>query len=199
MSAPIIHDLAKVYATEEAALDLLSRAEVPQERVVPFGKLTPLQWWQWVDREVTKGLTDGLSGIVAAAAEEYGSNPAFREWRQVEAQPTAYLTEPIDVFVGRDAELAELHTRLTPGGPAVALTPAPYRVSAHGGGGIGKTRLARHYGHLHRDDYPGGVLFTVVDDQAPLDVWADLGRVSGTSFRSWHTVPGSQRTPSVIR
>ncbi len=80
-----------------------------------------------------------------------------------------------DVFVGRDDELVRLHDSLTPQ-HAVALTPAACRVAAHGGGGIGKTRLAVEYAWRHLEAYPGGVFFGVVDERTPLEVWADLGR-----------------------
>ncbi|KAE8454590.1 hypothetical protein EG329_000213 [Mollisiaceae sp. DMI_Dod_QoI] len=66
------------------------------------------------------------------------------------------MMRPNSTFVGREAELAELHMMLmdkkrrSEGSSAVFLQCLP---------GGGKTHLARQYVYQHLDDYPGGVFF----------------------------------------
>jgi tetratricopeptide (TPR) repeat protein len=78
-------------------------------------------------------------------------------------------------FKGREQDLALLHNALL-GAGSVALRSHPGHVYAHGGGGIGKSRLAIEYAWRRRDDYPGGVFFTVVAARTPLAVLAGFGR-----------------------
>ena len=54
-------------------------------------------------------------------------------------------------FTGREAALAALHEKLWAGSAAAVTQP----VAAHGLGGIGKSVLAREYGHRHREEYAG--------------------------------------------
>lgn len=81
-------------------------------------------------------------------------------------------------FVGRERLLADLHAALA-GGGNVALRSAdatPGRVFAHGGGGIGKSRLAIEYAHQHAAAYPGGIFFAVAGERDPVAIWAELAR-----------------------
>jgi len=80
-----------------------------------------------------------------------------------------------DGFKGRDQDLALLHNALL-GAGSVALRSHPGHVYAHGGGGLGKSRLAIEYAWRRRDDYPGGVFFAVVTTRTPLAVLAGFGR-----------------------
>jgi tetratricopeptide (TPR) repeat protein/transcriptional regulator with XRE-family HTH domain len=66
--------------------------------------------------------------------------------------------DPIPHFVGREAELAELHSRLTAG----------VRVAVHGLGGVGKTQLVVQHLHRRRADYPDGVFWLRADGEARL-------------------------------
>jgi hypothetical protein len=54
-------------------------------------------------------------------------------------------------FTGRESELSSIHEMLWSGRTAAVTQP----VAAHGLGGIGKSALAREYGHRHQDDYAG--------------------------------------------
>ncbi|MFF4191908.1 BTAD domain-containing putative transcriptional regulator [Nonomuraea sp. NPDC001831] len=58
-------------------------------------------------------------------------------------------------FVGRSRELAELETRLAPGG---RRPPAPLMIVT-GPPGVGKSTLAAQVAHLVQDDFPDGQLF----------------------------------------
>ena len=62
-------------------------------------------------------------------------------------------------FVGREADLTNLHAALSGGDPAdnrpVGILPA----GLIGQGGMGKTALAVEYCHRHKADYPGGVFW----------------------------------------
>jgi len=76
---------------------------------------------------------------------------------------------PDSYFVDRQKELDYMHQVLTSGG----------RLAITGLDGIGKTRLAIEYAHLHRNDYPGGVFFAHLaahgNDPAPiLRQWLQL-------------------------
>jgi DNA-binding SARP family transcriptional activator/tetratricopeptide (TPR) repeat protein len=66
------------------------------------------------------------------------------------------LPSPPAWFTGRTRELAELTAAMRPDGAAGATVV----VSAIGGaGGIGKTWLALHWAHQHRDEFPDGQLY----------------------------------------
>src|SRR5262249_1839968 len=59
-------------------------------------------------------------------------------------------------FVGRDDDLARLHTSLSGSGAGpVGIRPA----GLTGMGGIGKTQLAVEYVYRCKDDYPGGIFW----------------------------------------
>ncbi len=79
-------------------------------------------------------------------------------------------------FKGRERTLEQLHEQLR-GAGEVALTSANAgRVFAHGGGGIGKSRLAIEYAYRYQAEYPGGVFFTRVEKRGPLEIWAEFAR-----------------------
>jgi predicted ATPase/serine/threonine protein kinase/Tfp pilus assembly protein PilF len=71
-----------------------------------------------------------------------------------------HLPAESNAFVGRDAELVALHERLTGADRLVTLT---------GTAGIGKTRLAVHYGWRYLDAWPGGVWFCDLSEARGLD------------------------------
>ncbi|MEU4532458.1 tetratricopeptide repeat protein [Micromonospora ureilytica] len=68
-------------------------------------------------------------------------------------------------FVGRRAELAALDAQLD----AVRRGGGPGIVVIDGMGGIGKTALALHWGHLHRDDFPDGQVYLDLRGFSPGD------------------------------
>ena len=73
---------------------------------------------------------------------------------------TARPPDPIDHFVGRTAELDQLHQ---------LLCSAPnHRLAISGLGGIGKTQLAVQYLHHHPADYPTGIFWLRGDDATVL-------------------------------
>jgi tetratricopeptide (TPR) repeat protein len=66
--------------------------------------------------------------------------------------------DPMPHFVGREAELADLHR----------LLQARSRVAVHGLGGVGKTQLAVQHLHQRRADYPDGVFWLRAEHAAGL-------------------------------
>ncbi len=66
--------------------------------------------------------------------------------------------EPTEYFVGREAEIAEIHDRLRQTG----------RLSVHGLGGVGKTQLVARYLRDHRDHYPDGLFWLRADQESTL-------------------------------
>ena len=73
----------------------------------------------------------------------------------------AQLPSAVAGFAGRDSDLAELDAllaRQAPGGPVVVIT---------GMAGVGKTALAVHWAHRHRDDFPDGQLYVNLAGYAP--------------------------------
>jgi hypothetical protein len=87
-------------------------------------------------------------------------------------RPTAphNLPELPDHFVGREDELAALHTLLE-GGNDAAISG----VAALGDGGIGKSLLALAYAYRHLEKYPGGVVYLRGDSPSLV---ADLALVA---------------------
>jgi tetratricopeptide (TPR) repeat protein/transcriptional regulator with XRE-family HTH domain len=74
--------------------------------------------------------------------------------------------DPMPHFVGREAELAELHR----------LLRDHSWVAVHGLGGVGKTQLAVQYLHQRRADYPDGVFWLRAEQEAELV--GDLGSLA---------------------
>jgi DNA-binding SARP family transcriptional activator len=72
----------------------------------------------------------------------------------------AQLPSAVAGFAGRDSDLAELDALASraPGGPVVVIT---------GTAGVGKTALAVHWAHRHRDEFPGGQLYVNLAGYAP--------------------------------
>jgi Effector-associated domain 1/CHAT domain len=61
--------LAEAFGTAEKADDLLNEAEIPQIRLRPFNAHSPLEFWNYVCRELDNGLiVDGLRKLTEAAA-----------------------------------------------------------------------------------------------------------------------------------
>ncbi|MBN1139102.1 MAG: hypothetical protein JXM73_21155 [Anaerolineae bacterium] len=75
-------------------------------------------------------------------------------------------------FVGREADLQQLHALLLAGDSPVGVQPA----GLTGMGGIGKTQLAVEYAYRYRQVYPGGIYW--INAAAPLaQEFARLGRL----------------------
>jgi predicted ATPase len=86
-------------------------------------------------------VAEGLAGRPSVA----GPAPHDPLWRARHVLPA----EP-DPFIGRDADIAELERQLSGAARLVTLL---------GAGGMGKTRLATHYGWRRLGAWPGGVWF----------------------------------------
>ncbi len=145
-----------------------------------------LKQFTWVD--LRKGITEeGLDRLVWGITGQKPAAGSLGERAGVAAdKPTVgiddgsiargrfYGLPPATdaVFLGRDEDLERVHETLQPN-RAVALTAC---VSAHGGGGVGKTRLAFEYAWRYAEHYPGGVFWAVVGDREPRAVWSELGR-----------------------
>ncbi|HEY4025222.1 MAG TPA: helix-turn-helix transcriptional regulator [Candidatus Dormibacteraeota bacterium] len=93
---------------------------------------------------------------LAAAARQARSKPA------PEAVPpesrAGIPPDPIPHFVGRAAELEELHRTLL----------ARRRIAVHGLGGVGKTQLVVQYLHRRRAEYPDGVFWLRAEHETSL-------------------------------
>ncbi|WP_406353478.1 tetratricopeptide repeat protein [Streptomyces sp. NBC_00658] len=102
----------------------------------------------------------GVGGDVGVAITGDGARvvmlpaEAVRWAREVDAPPGAANLpgSASGVFVGREDELARLRRLLTDEGEA-AVTQVSAMRAIHGLGGIGKSTLALHYAHLHRQAY----------------------------------------------
>jgi tetratricopeptide (TPR) repeat protein len=79
-------------------------------------------------------------------------------------------------FKGRERTLEKLHALLRDPSPVALTGGGSGRVFAHGGGGIGKSRLAIEYAYRYRDEYPGGVFFARVEKRTLQEVWAEFAR-----------------------
>ncbi|MFE2032332.1 tetratricopeptide repeat protein [Streptomyces scopuliridis] len=92
------------------------------------------------------------------------------------------------VFVGRQADMAELSSAMSDGPP---MTPSV----VHGLGGMGKSTLALHYAHHHRSRYnpiwwipaetPSGITNALTDLAARLNPDASLTTTSSAEGAAW--------------
>lgn len=92
--------------------------------------------------------------------------------------PGCQLPPDIADFVGRERELATVHTALESDGPAPSI------VVLSGPPGVGKTTAAVHAAHLARPRYPEGQLFVRLrggehNPRTPADVLGELLRLLG--------------------
>jgi hypothetical protein len=81
-------------------------------------------------------------------------------------------------FMGRDAELANLHRILFDAKRPAAITQA----AIHGMGGIGKTSLAAEYAHSYRDSYESVWWAPAEEKTILLNSLADLARLLDPAF-----------------
>ncbi|MFI8938306.1 tetratricopeptide repeat protein [Streptomyces syringium] len=92
------------------------------------------------------------------------------------------------VFVGRDEDLARLGAAMDAGGAPTVV---------HGLGGMGKSTLALHYAHCHRDRYnpvwwvpaetPDGITLALATLAAHLDPYAGLTASASAEGAAWAT------------
>ncbi|MFG3052988.1 tetratricopeptide repeat protein [Kitasatospora sp. NPDC048239] len=85
---------------------------------------------------------------------------------------------PRPVCIGRDEDLAWLRRILTSDGSS-AVTQAP---AVHGLGGIGKTTLALHYAHHHRDAY---TLVWWINAESPARIEQSLAALARLLYPAW--------------
>ncbi|HYO58473.1 tetratricopeptide repeat protein, partial [Archangium sp.] len=79
-------------------------------------------------------------------------------------------------FKGREQTLEEIHALLREPTPVALTSEGKGHVFAHGGGGMGKSRLAIEYAYRYRDEYSGGVFFTRMEKRHPQEIWAEFAR-----------------------
>ncbi len=79
-------------------------------------------------------------------------------------------------FKGREQALEQLHALLRETGKVALTSGTVGPVYAHGGGGMGKSRLAIEYAHRYRQEYPGGVFFAYVGERGPRAIFAEFAR-----------------------
>ncbi len=95
---------------------------------------------------------------------------------QFQTESTPGLTEPsrtLEVFVGREDKLAQLHQHL------LSSENTPVAITAlHGMAGVGKSWLVDHFYATHQSAFPGGYLRLTLDAENPTSaelMLADLG------------------------
>jgi len=79
-------------------------------------------------------------------------------------------------FKGRERALKELHALLRETNTVAPTGGSVGTVYAHGGGGMGKSRLAVEYAHRYQHDYPGGVFFAHAGERTPRAMLAEFAR-----------------------
>ena len=172
--------------------DAVTEALVQSSKFVLLVGATPLSYWQRWEIELAlstaakrKGfqivpvlLPGGkIENLPSAVQRENAvsiSDPGIRDdvavlvlgktrQRIPVRKPPRNLPPRQSTFAGREAELQELHDRLS-GSGQVGITQ---QAAVRGHGGIGKTSLAIEYGWRHLADYPGGVFFLTCDSELP--------------------------------
>ena len=87
-------------------------------------------------------------------------------------RPPFQVPRDLDVFVGREAQIAELTTALTHGTKALVH-------GLYGVGGLGKSALAVHVAHRQRDTFTDGVLSVDLPTVRPAETLAAWAREYG--------------------
>jgi tetratricopeptide (TPR) repeat protein len=98
------------------------------------------------------------------------------------------------LFVGRQAELAQLDRLLTSATP-VAIAPALL-----GMGGVGKTQLAVEFAHTRREQFPGGVFWLSMAQPSLIEgQLADCAGPGGLDLPGFETLSFAERMACVQR
>jgi hypothetical protein len=100
--------------------------------------------------------------------------PLGEEWRRKQPVPLVNV-ERERVFVGREAELADLEQALL---PAAGAPRAVVVCSVQGMAGVGKTWLVEHFYADHMEAFPGGLLRLVLDPTVPASPQDLFGRLA---------------------
>ncbi len=139
------------------------------------------------------GLFAGLAGVNVAN----GGNLTYRFVKLIGARRHR---RPLDLkahvlrrkVVGRDEDVAKLRNILQSGGSG-AITPVP---AVTGGGGVGKTTLARHYSACHAADYDRREFLQAATEDALLRDLANLAdRIEGDA----PSIPLQQRAIQALQ
>src|SRR6266542_5349733 len=108
------------------------------------------------------------------------------------APPFTVPYPPNPLFVGRDADLEHLYDLLRPDA-SVALVPA-----VAGTGGIGKTQLAIEFAHHYCNQFPGGVFWlTMTDDASVRTQLVDYAGPRGLNLSGWPAMGYDDRIAAV--
>lgn len=165
---------------------------VKHRDIPPAEELTAL--FEKIKRNEDLGTEQGNIGVGV------GSSPVGTSFvNNLGASAAATLPPPFQVpadvprFVGRQAQFAELQTRLTtslsnsfaPVSTSRSLANLQFpitRLCLVGMGGIGKTSLAVHAAYRLREQFPDGVLWGNLRDSTPLAVLSSWERAFGCDF-----------------
>jgi hypothetical protein len=101
--------------------------------------------------------------LIAMLAQHFGLSAT---------RPLFQAPRPLDTFVGRTAEIAQITEALRQGRSVLIH-------GLHSIGGMGKTELAIHVAHLVRDQFPHGVLWANIPTTRPVDALTNWARVYG--------------------
>lgn len=133
-------------------------------------------------RAATVELLAAALGLCAAERRELVELSSREYWTERAPEPNAVgggrdsrdrqLPATVATFVGREPEIASIVDTLTSAGCCMA-------VAITGMGGVGKTALAVHVGHLLADRFPDGQLFVDVRGRADHDVLSELAAAVG--------------------
>lgn len=168
---PVMHRCARIMSAGHGGQILISSAAAEELR-----RSSPVEV-ALVDRGVhrLKGFLEPEAIVEVMRPGTVASRVELRTENAVEGWLPAI---DADAFIGREAELAELDDRLTPG----------CLVTLVGTGGVGKTRLAVHAAHEARHLFPDGTWFVdlarVAEPERVLSALADVLELADDSAES---------------